>query len=753
MPDNVVKENLLGIRTRLEGFWEGRDRNIEEVRNLRWNLNQMEPLGTELEPEEVVTPIADQIIERVTNTLVTDDPQIIVPPINSGDTALANASKLERVTQTILKSIRTSKGEDPIARFIECLVADGHGCLRVQHSPHAWAGFPRRQPGQDLKEYNNEANDWKRGRPLPISISWVDPLTVYPRFDELGLAAIMEVGQREVADLEASARKWKNGDAEPNLDELSRLYKDSEGEVEFVQYWTRRQLTYMVNGQVVHREPNKFGRPPYIYQTGISPASKDPALMGISILYPIRKLLPQFEKLLSQQATSVRTWAWMTWALTMSAASPLGDNGQPRDVALRPGGVVTLYPGEVLSPLVHPGTGPGIDRMIAMLDSMIQRAGLADAALGASAGESGYAINQLISAARMKLKPISQHGETGIEELIRLVWDIIEYWIKTPVYVFREEGKSGTWLSLSPEDLKGYRQVDVKLNPVMPTDEYARTSMAINQVQAGIISLAKAREVCGYQQGDELEEQVLLEEAKRQPELHQWMVQEALRRLGADLVQRQAKATDMSVVPQMPQAAQGAITQFLQTGGGNPPASTPAAQGISPAGAAGATPGPTPLPPTQPGMGSVGPNVPPVAGNVQGGGLPGVPPELQESVQIAAQLLSQGMSPDQILQSMLQSGLDQQTAMLIIQLAMQLISSGNQTPAAPSAMPTTSPGGVFNGQGAVQQVPQGVPETANPVQASPGVVAAPLRPPRPRMRVSGQAQGTPSGPRKKGNEA
>jgi len=197
--------------------------------------------------------------------------------------------------------------------------------------------------------------------------------------------------------------------------------------------------------------------------------------------------------------------------------------------------------------------------------SMVERAGLADSMYGTSAGESGYAINQLIAAARMRFKPIVAHAERSLAAQVCTLWDIIEYQAKQTMYVYGGARGQRGWIGLSPDDLAGYRQVEIKLNPLMPTDTYARASQAINLKQAGIWSLQRAQEYTGVEQPDEEFRRILLDELKKEPAVRQVIVQEAAKRLGLKLAQGNLTPEKLqSSYPNMSPAGQQVVAQTMQ---------------------------------------------------------------------------------------------------------------------------------------------------------------------------------------------
>ena len=593
--------NLAAIEARLKSEWAERDELIQEMRALRYM--EVEPdVPAAYESEIVRVPTAYQIIERMVGTLTADDPLITVPPAKEGDQAVERASNLERTTSALLAELARQQDADPLERFIECLLADGHGAMRMLYAPQVWRGYPRRDKkgGESDTDYIKRTEAWKRGQPIPIHWTWLDPLNVYPIWSEAGLEAVLETDNRDIATLNPDA--WNVAENPPELWELTRSSSGAGsaqgGLVKFTQLWTRDTLTYAVNDKVVHHQKHRYQRPPYVYSYGISPSTTERKYRGLSILFPLRHVLPQLDRILSQKATAVRLWCWPTPIMKVGSNQALLaqlSNGQvqiesgiPRTIEIVPGQTVTLYEDEEISFLTWQGNGPDADEMIALLMQMVEKAGLADVMYGQSGGgDSGYMVNQLIAAARMKFKPIVAHAERGMEQLIQALWDIVEYQIKQPLYLYDSttdsKGKpKGQWLAIKPDDLDGYRQVRVKVNPLLPTDTYAKSSQAINEVRAGLRSIPSAMEMIGIEQPDEMERAILWDEFKRNPVIQNLLIAEVAKRYGIKMAQEQAPDMQMGadalaqVMPGLPPALQQAIMAgMMQQQGGMQPGMMP----------------------------------------------------------------------------------------------------------------------------------------------------------------------------------
>lgn len=560
--------DLVELESRLRSDWSERDRVIEQMRDLRFGEHAVE-VPPALEVEEVRAPIAHQIVEHMVGTLTADPLTVTVPPATEREEAQEQASKIERFTSAALIKLEVQSDTDVVDKFVETLIADGHGCLKMLYAPQLWRGFPRRdrKGNEDERTYSRRAEDWKRNRPLPIVWQWCDPLTVYPMWSDYGLEAVLETDARDPLSLHPDRWNVFKLDVQ-NLSRMKAAEGDT-GKIRFRQLWTRDTLTYAVEDTVVHHQKHAYQAPPYAYAYGLGAASVEPQRAGLSCLWPIRHLLPYLDRLLSQKATAIRMWCWPTPVFrqtNLAQVAATGDGVPPlREIEIRPGVPVSLYQDEEITFLTWQGNGPDADEQIRLIMSMVERAGLADSMYGVSAGESGYAINQLIAAARMRFKPIVAHAERSLAAQVCTLWDIIEYQAKQTMYVYGGARGQRGWIGLSPDDLAGYRQVEIKLNPLMPTDTYARASQAINLKQAGIWSLQRAQEYTGVEQPDEEFRRILLDELKREPAVRQVIVQEAAKRLGLKLAQGNLTPEKLqSAYPNMSPAGQQVVAQTMQ---------------------------------------------------------------------------------------------------------------------------------------------------------------------------------------------
>ena len=574
-------ETILTLVSELESQDSERDSLIKECRDLRFGDNPIDlPVG--MESEIVRTNTAYTIIEHVVGSLTADDIVISVPAASESKQDEERASKIERNTMAGLKELERQQGEDIKDRFVESLVADGCGAMRMLHAPQFWKGYPKRKKDEESDdEYIGRADTWKRGHKIPIHWMWLDPLTVHPVFGESGLVSVIEHDKRNLADL--NVERWNVENDRPMLTELAQQGSggSGNGEIDFVQYWTKDTITYMVNERIVHHATHKYSRPPYIYATGITPSVREKGRRGLSVLYPLRDLVPYLDRLLSQTATGIRLWNWPTPVVHLDPAMSVG--GEPRTIEVRPGKTVPLYTGEDISFLVWQGSPPDSAMMTQMVQSMIQKAGLSDVFYGGSmSGDSGYLINQLLAAARVKFRPIVANAERAMEDACQLFWDIIEYQIKDDIHIFA--GDKRKWYTLGPDDLNGYRQVRVSISPLLPTDTYAISSKAINEVGAGLRDISSAMEEIGVGQPDEMKQRIMIDKIVNSPEIEAILKEEAARRYGLKVEQAQPQVPAQQLQADwgsFPPALQQAIAAYAmsQGGGGMPQGGPPVMAG------------------------------------------------------------------------------------------------------------------------------------------------------------------------------
>jgi len=162
--------------------------------------------------------------------------------------------------------------------------------------------------------------------------------------------------------------------------------------------------------------------------------------------------------------------------------------------------------------------------------------------------------------------------------------------------------------------MSGYRQVQIKINPLLPTDTYARSSQAINELRADLRDPISAMEEIGIEQPDEMERRVLWNKIKQTQPIMEIVIRSVAERYGLRMQEQEQQAQGMSpeqlqaMLPNLPPGLQQMLMAQMMGGQQQAPGGGPAvmaAPGVQ------AAPGP-PVPQAGAGMmGQVGPQTRP----------------------------------------------------------------------------------------------------------------------------------------------
>ena len=537
---------LRDLESQLVTEFGERNAQIEKFRRLRYMEEPVSiPDAYRVTTREVRTPIAREQLKRVIGSLVANEPAITVPPPSSSERARRNASKRATWTVAALRRMGDDASRDVFGMFIDALVADGAGVMKLVYLPDRWSGYPRRGDGgaEQAEAFNQRAARYKKSAPFPLAWRDVDLLTFYPLIGEDGMEACLEISERPkrlVMRRYGLVEDARTGRLTPAGDRTMRRSDDSgstrPGTVRVVEYWDTEHFAYVVDGHLVHRGRHGYGRVPYELAYGDQTPSRDPAKAGVSMLASMQYLIPLLDRLLTMKQNAVYLYAYPTPKLTGFTAgeSSLGDDGRPRAIEFRPGEIFPLYPGEDLNFLQWTGTPPDLDELIGLTRGMIDQSGVPSVLFGIAPGaqSSGYFLNQLINAARVSFQQVARHAEQALERIVALAWQLVERQVRETVYVYA--GDAEGWIGLSPKDIDGYYAVRAKVEPLAPADEIAQGNLAGQLVASRLASRRWAmEEKLGVADVGEMQDEILIDELMDAPEVRRAIVSSALEALGA----------------------------------------------------------------------------------------------------------------------------------------------------------------------------------------------------------------------------
>ena len=517
-------------------------------------------------------------------TAIVNDAQwhVHVDPYEEKPMARRNSSARERWSEAAIEQCIADLCRPVLDNVAYNQMGDGQGVVKVVYRPDHWSELPTTkslfgkradelQP-EEANEYGKSADRAKKGAKLPFTLIDVDPLTVFPVYGPDGeLQCVLEICDRPARammlqyndkigmgrDGKVAALTLTAGQARP-LSEYERS-TDPQSTVEFVEYWDREWHITFVESVIVKVSHHGYGRPPYFFCWAKPNPSRKPEVASRPPGYKTKWLLDMLDSLWTMMGNVGVMFSYPTPVTT----TPLGTNvakgkdGRPLAHKWKVGEHVILYEGQEFRfetpPVEH----------LQMLDKLIERGhtmydattGLGPAMHGqGSSDNSGYALNQLMQASMLTLKPAIKSRDMMIAEVVRFLWRLVEKRIKDTVYVWGTEpdpepgvkGHSKTWLSLGPKDIAGYYKVEVESKPLVDQMRIARGQFALGMVKGRLLDRRRAIEdFLGYEDPDGIMDDIWVDEVIETPgPIKDMTVNNALKRAGY-------------IQPQPPQPQQG----------------------------------------------------------------------------------------------------------------------------------------------------------------------------------------------------
>lgn len=426
---------------------------------------------------------------------------------------------------------------------------------------------------------------------------------------------------------------------------------------------------------------------PIFFSYGLSTAIPDPNYRGIPALMTLIELADLLDQIITMEL-HIAFWSAFPPVIEEDKSSQGGGaTGLPGtseddpEAAQRPGSTgsaggikylepakfYTVPPGKTWRYFVMPGEATvHLERLYTKAQQLFDLLGLPGVFRGqGGASQPGYAISQLLIAARSLFDPIVDNSTLTVTRAAQyLLWQI---WRRFPegisVYTDPQAGKDG-WLTLMPDDIAPnarragdgvpWLECTVKAEPMLPVDESLMERRGQEAVQSGMVDRLTAREKYYNDPApEETEARILAQKAQEHPVAIANAVYRALVRSGELLPELAVAlyAKDFGVDPSV------ALSQLAATGALTPEQTRAVQQLLAnqqamqaqmaqaPVGVMGGPPGPpggpgpAPFfapppaggPGLRPGVGVPGaapvgaPNLPPVAPNMPATGVPTPP--------------------------------------------------------------------------------------------------------------------------------
>jgi hypothetical protein len=457
----------------------------------------------------------------------------------------------------------------------------------------------------EKKQLDDSREEFKKGK-FPFAWQAVDPRGWWGWYSEGRLTECVEVSERTIGDIMGAypvAYDGTTGKLVPaNISEPyaphgapSNSYRERRT---FIEHWDDTWVTYCLDdGTVLKQFKHGYGKPPYFPFYGLSNASADPGMEMESVVEHIVDMVKLYDNLL----TMWQNWAYISAYPMAFLSGPessqfpfmdappdgVAEGQKGPELEIVPGKITLLPPGYKAEWFVPPPIGQDVVRVSEVLKGFIEEV-IPNVMKGlGAADQAGYAINQLIVAARMVYDPITDNAALALQQAMQFVWGLIEHKVGEKVYVWGQNPEDATrgnqWLGLGPDDIYRYYAVTCNIESLLPSNLIAEGQFGLMQQQGGAIPMRFHLErFLRVPNPEDLQDELWVEKEINDPSspLYAWMRNRALKKAEMlDLIEEAQRAEALAQVP-LPTG----IGQRMGEGGMPPgqPVGMPGPQGQAP---------------------------------------------------------------------------------------------------------------------------------------------------------------------------
>lgn len=544
------EQYLSALRAEGERAHADEDSQIDRMRQLRQlSLRVAIPDEIRLTDTEVRDPTVADEVQRVAATLSVNRPILQVRHAKITDKATANATLRERTTEAILwKAGSREGGPDTFTRLVDAVVGDGGGWTKLVFRKDRWdlryrlkrkdfSDDPEDDDGaQTADEKYDEATEDAKREDVPFDWLCVDARTIYPFWDGARLAEVLEVQKRPLRQTFRQYRLAYAPDGEIVADDLGPAQGPSDDKTSsyadcfFLEHWNDTYVTYCVlapssggmRSKVVQQWKHGYDRVPYFFAPGVWMNFWRNRKVGWGVSEAKRWLVENRSFLFTLIANvAARDSIPPLFRQLPDSAMPLvGADGQPQTDGGRwkLGTTYTGQPGEVMAPLQFPPIAQSIEKYLALTSDAIDKLETPRirSEIGGGLEGAGFAVNTVLTEARVRHDPLCQSIERCMGEITRFLWEMIRTKVRERVWVYQEAGLGGGWLAISPDDLKEGVSIEWKLDPMLPASKLIEDRMWHDRLQAGTASLDEVIDASG-RNPDEVRQGRAMDEFRQTP--------------------------------------------------------------------------------------------------------------------------------------------------------------------------------------------------------------------------------------------
>jgi hypothetical protein len=543
-----TQEYVLDLKGDLEGRYQARNDRIDGWRAmLRDEVDIQIPEAYRTTTQEIRLGLPRIWVRRTVGVLTSEDFRVKVPtPPDPTDTDVRNAASRERFLSALWGQIERQQHMTLYHDLAHFIAADGQGWLKLVYRPDTWHGMPEikdlfdeRSDVEDLtpdeqREYVRRVSAWKRGAPSPFAIRVPDPTTIFPLWGEFGLDAVIEVSERPWAQAQRMVSK---------LGGLPQTSDDSNDEpdlVTVVEYWDKfcQKVLVEIKGEW-HELPmhkHNYGFVPYFHAPGWSEPSTDPAEQHLSVLTPLEGQISWLYTMLTAKGNRAWRTGYPTYQTDGFVSDLDSEDGSPKPFELEIGKVHPLMPGadKGIFEVPLPSYSDDFEELFGVLAAASESSQMSDAAAGggAFAGESGYFRSLR---AQMSRVPFDQLGESlarSISDCMGRMLELVDLRVKDTLPVRFSEKDVREWITIGPEQIDGYYEVEVVVRSGDPMNQIALENHYMNVWRGGFMPQRTALDRAGVEGPEEMMDELAWEKILASPEVQGWMLEYTLARMG-----------------------------------------------------------------------------------------------------------------------------------------------------------------------------------------------------------------------------
>ena len=619
-------EYILALKGELQALYKDDDAQIDRTRQDRELKNPI-PMAEAWRKfaVEVRDPTMSDEIQRTAAELSINPPTLTCKAAVESEKAQENATLREEWTQAVLNEAgRRIPGVDTFSFLVDSVVGDGGGWCSFENSRDLWDVRYSLSPSKftddpvelddqgkvlphqtGARKYVEASDQAKKVAGSPFIWSPVDARVIYPDFQGVKLGAVLEVMTRSRSSTLRQYRLKLDDKGNIVPDELRQGTNSrasvSGPSVEFLKYYDDTWCGYVIAGknsngddtQEVARDRNnkplmwqhRYGRPPYFYSPGLLQNQWRNRKVGWGVGESMRYLVELRSWLLTALSQGVGRDLNVSWFRTLpdGAQATLGDDGKPKvKETFEANLIYTGASGEQITLFPYPPVGDSLKMMLEVVNTLI--AGLKSPQVNSLSGleGAGFAVNQVLSYAKVKFSPLAQSSERMLAEMTEFMWYLSRQKVKERIWVYSRGEKLPGFVSVEPNvDLApGKVRIEWQLNPEQPSDKLILNRYLTERQQAGSLGMDEVIERLG-DNPDEIRLSRARDDIRASSEYKKLLQGQVIQQIGrGDLLTEAAQAQQVAQTGMIPPAMGTSIMPDQGQAALGPPGQTAGAPSI-----------------------------------------------------------------------------------------------------------------------------------------------------------------------------